>query len=148
MYGQLTHRSRLQHPRFPRAGGSGISALCIQPAGRRRRCSTSTATRSKIRSRIRSGGYTGNRAALLRLGPRFLHLFGETQEQRVDSALNFGDGLRILRCDVVAFVRIGCEVVKLRTRERVVKASLGRRRRVSGGVVPRYVQFPIHPACA
>ena len=84
----------------------------------------------------------------MRLGPGFLHLLGETREQRVDSALHFGDDLRILQRDVVAFIRVGCEVVKLRTRELVVKASFGRRRRVSSGVVPRYVQFPIHPASA
>ena len=63
--------------------------------------------------------------ALLRLGPGFLHLLWETREQRVDSALHFGDDLRILRRDVVAFIRVGCEVVKLRTRERVVQASSG-----------------------
>ena len=48
------------------------------------------------------------------------------------SALNDGDDLRILRRDVVAFIRVGCEVVKLRTGKRVVKAPFGRRRRVSG----------------
>ena len=130
----------------PTREGRGFAPVCTT-GRRRRRCSVAT-TRSKIRSRIRSGGYAGIRAALLRLGPGFLHLLGETREQRVDSALHFGDDLRILRRDVVAFIRVGCEVVKLRTRERIVEASFGRRRRVSGGVVPRYVQFPVHPARA
>src|SRR5580658_5186266 len=93
--------------------------------------------RSKLRSRVSSRRYAGIRAAFLRLGPGLLYILGKTREQRVDPALDFTDDLRILRRDVVAFIRIGCEVVKLGTRERIVQASFGRRRRVSGGVVPR-----------